>query len=273
MQTKPFPEETNYAVAILVPIYRNIISPEEKVSLRHLIKYLCHYDKYMIVPADLNITYSGFKIKHFPKEYFKNRNTYSKLMLSKSFYEVFLNYRYILIYQLDCLAFSEDLISWCEKDFDYIGAPWFRSKHDPYDGFSRVGNGGLSLRKVASFLKVLSSETAMPLSPSLLFTRLGDLEDFPVLRRLAKKLRIIRSVRTGVELYTSQYTLNEDLFWSDRAKLFYPGFKVAPVDVGLRFAFERFPRYCFQENNHELPFGCHAWAKWDREFWEPYLLT
>jgi hypothetical protein len=25
-------------------------------------------------------------------------------------------------------------------------------------------------------------------------------------------------------------------------------------------------------NNHRLPFGCHAWPRYDRMFWEPYLV-
>jgi hypothetical protein len=89
---------------------------------------------------------------------------------------------------------------------------------------------------------------------------------------MVKKLKVLRDVRKGVSWFAANYTLNEDLFWSDRAKLFYPNFKTAPVDVALHFSFERFPRYCFQKNGNQLPFGCHAWARWDREFWEPYLL-
>ncbi|RMF85103.1 MAG: hypothetical protein D6736_17985, partial [Nitrospinota bacterium] len=65
---------------------------------------------------------------------------------------------------------------------------------------------------------------------------------------------------------------NEDFFWSDRAIRYHPGFRVAPVEVGLRFAFEAAPRLCFALNDYQLPFGCHAWARYDRAFWEPYLL-
>ena len=61
-------------------------------------------------------------------------------------------------------------------------------------------------------------------------------------------------------------------FWSDRAIYFYPEFKIATIDLALKFSFERFPRYCFERNHYHLPFGCHAWHKWDRSFWEPYLI-
>ena len=51
-----------------------------------------------------------------------------------------------------------------------------------------------------------------------------------------------------------------------------PGFRGATVDEGLRFAFESAPRRCFELTGHKLPFGCHAWERFDRAFWEPYLL-
>ncbi len=65
---------------------------------------------------------------------------------------------------------------------------------------------------------------------------------------------------------------NEDYFWADEAVRYCPEFKVASLDVGLRFAFEVAPRRCFELNNGTLPFGCHAWPRYDRAFWEPYLL-
>ncbi len=63
-----------------------------------------------------------------------------------------------------------------------------------------------------------------------------------------------------------------DIFWSDEAVHYYPDFKIADVATGLRFAFEVSPRLCLERNQQQLPFGCHAWARYDRAFWEPYLL-
>lgn len=65
---------------------------------------------------------------------------------------------------------------------------------------------------------------------------------------------------------------NDDLFIADRATHYYPGFKIAPMDVALRFGFECAPRYCYEQTGHTLPFGCHAWERYDREFWEQFLL-
>jgi hypothetical protein len=52
-----------------------------------------------------------------------------------------------------------------------------------------------------------------------------------------------------------------------------PTFTIATVDEALDFAFEVNPRLCFERNHRRLPFGCHGWAKYDRTFWEPFLLT
>jgi len=47
---------------------------------------------------------------------------------------------------------------------------------------------------------------------------------------------------------------------------------VKTAEIAVSFSFEVGPRYCFEKNNKMLPFSCHAWAKYDRKFWEPYLL-
>src|ERR1044071_9510110 len=88
--------------------------------------------------------------------------------MSEPFYRAFEEYDYILIYQLDCLVFSNALEAWCHKGYDYIGAPWFerwhqlRSERSAYpdeivEGFGAVGNGGFSLRNVRAALDVLAS--------------------------------------------------------------------------------------------------------------------
>ncbi len=98
-----------------------------------------------------------------------------------------------------------------------------------------------------------------------------DLAVFPFPKRFRKAVRVIHDARRGVDWYTSHYTLNEDKFWSFRARLFDPSFRIAPVEKALEFSFECFPRYCYELNGRRLPFGCHAWAKHDRAFWEQFI--
>lgn len=58
----------------------------------------------------------------------------------------------------------------------------------------------------------------------------------------------------------------EDLFWGSRAS---ETFKVAPLEIALQFSFEQDVRQCYLQNKSRLPFGCHAWEKYDFDFWRP----
>jgi hypothetical protein len=58
----------------------------------------------------------------------------------------------------------------------------------------------------------------------------------------------------------------EDLFWSFIAPRLNPAFSVAPPEIAIDFAWELNPREHYQQTG-QLPFGCHAWARYDRAFW------
>ena len=264
-------------VAVAIPMYQNALNNEELTSLRHLTHFLGQYDLFLIAPQELQISMDGFQVKRFPDRYFESTTSYSKLLLSRSFYERLVDYKYILVYQLDALVFSSNLERWCNTGYDYIGAPWFRDPDHPERGLSRCGNGGFSLRRVEAFLSVLNSRHTLKNSPQtwreLLFRPMPDVDlKFNGVGRLAKRMKVLRDVIKGIDWYIQNYSLNEDHFWADRARYFDPSFKVAPLEVSLPFAFERAPKKCYEANDYKPPFGCHAWFKWDRDFWEPFLL-
>ena len=254
----------NDTVAIVIPIYQKTFTESELLSIKQLSIFNRKVDIIIVTPKGITVaTIERFnKEIKFDKKYFQTNSTYSKLLLSKEFYFCFKEYQYILIYQLDCLVFSSNLSDWCNLGYDYIGAPLFQNKNNPKSGFSRVGNGGLSLRRVDSFLKVLNSDKALSWQQFIK----EPLSDRPFWD-IKKRISVFRQVRIGIKWYSKLYSLNEDLFWSDRAKLFYPDFKIAPIDIGLKFAFEAHPQYCYEKNNFSLPFGAHAWGKWDKAFW------
>lgn len=260
------------SVAVAVPIYRAELAADELQSLRHLDAHLERHDRFFVAPSSLRPRHPGFEVLPFPDACFTSIESYSRLLLSTSFYRAFAAYRYVLVHQLDALVFSDRLATWCEAGYDYLGAPWLIDPEVPEKGFSRVGNGGLSLRRVDACLRVLESRRHVDGGPSLVRVLTAPLPDLPR-HRLLKRVRVLREARLGARAYAGLYTLNEDHFWADRAALFDPGFRVAPVDVALGFSFERAPRYCCERNGGRLPFGCHAWSRWDRAFWEPHLLT
>lgn len=261
-------------VAIVVPLSaRPEFTPEEEVSLVHLEHHLGRYPRFFIAPPGLPVEREGFGMKRFPDRFFGSVDAHTQLMLSKRFYRAFRGYEYVLIHHLDVLVFSDSLESWCDRGFDYVGAPWLASADDPSKGFAGVGNGGLSLRRVEAFMQVLRSRR-YKLDPMAFWDRYHA--DRPLSNRIRNlPKRWLKHVRwlNGVGWETRHWRDNEDKFWSKRATHYYPDFDIAPVEVALEFAFETAPRYCFDRNGGSLPFGCHAWARYDREFWEPHLLA
>jgi hypothetical protein len=270
---------TSKRVAVVVPGYnRPSFTDDEEISLRHLECYLSAYDRFLVVPHSLNIHRPGYFLKRFSDHYFGSPISNTRLMLSQEFYASFAEYQYILIYQTDALVFSDQLLQWCATDLDYIGAPWLKCEATPLVEKPRVGNGGFSLRKVESFLKVMASQ-AFWIDPRAYWASLCagkptyyKIANLP--RTFLKYMRRFNGVRRELNQWHQQSDgyRQEDLFWADRAIHYYPEFKVASFEMGLKFAFEVEPRRCFELNNGQLPFGCHAWPKFDRSFWEPYLL-
>jgi hypothetical protein len=216
-------------------------------------------------------------VKHFPGRFFGSAIAHSRLMLSPAFYQAFADYKFVLLHHLDALVLEDRLEEWCERDLDYVGAPWLHCEDSPWVNVPRVGNGGFSLRKIASFLKVINS-TRLQESPAEYWERFAASRPRPVRyaniwRKYLKHLRVFNGARWQMRCWSGRGNqINEDYFWSDEAVKFYPEFKVASVETGLQFAFEVAPKRCLQLNNGKLPFGCHAWPRYDRSFWEPYLL-
>lgn len=222
--------------AIIVPMYRKILTEFERISFCQLIKILRSFEIIMIVPEGLElpeeIRKEKLKVKYFDRSFFQSVASYNSLMLSQAFYERFLQYEYILIYQLDAFVFSDRLRYFCDLGYDYIGAPWFSGVYNYADRKRKiqyVGNGGLSLRRVKACIGALIHNAEL------------------------------------LESYKGQ---NEDCFFSAcDGKNFY----VAPKEVALDFSIEREVRECFKANQEMIPFGCHAWERYDLKFWKPYI--
>jgi hypothetical protein len=228
------------------------------------------------VPKTLKVNFNGFKIKRFSNKFFGTAKAHSKMLLSKSFYEAFSEYKFILIYHLDSLVFSDQLSEWCKIDYDYIGAPWVKHPNAPYTGCigyeGKVGNGGFSLRKIESYLKVFNSNN-YSIEPSKYWENFyATSSNYLRLKNFYKKILMNFKFINNVKFELARYQENEEHFWANRASHYYRGFRIADVDTALRFAFECLPRYCFKKNGYNLPFGCHAWHKYDKEFWEPFIL-
>lgn len=214
-------------VKIIIPCFREYLTESEKISIQQCKKILSRYPMCIIQPDNLHLNIEelkGVEIETFDEKWFRSVQSYNELMLTKEFYMRFVDYEYILIYQMDAFVFQDELRTFCSLGYDYIGAPWLYGRFiyaNGTGGYYYVGNGGFSLRKVKSHLQIIE-------------------KDCP------------------------DEHLNEDMFFSSRAQ---KQFRVAPVDVALKFAFETTVRKCYEKNGRKLPFGCHAWQKYDFSFY------
>jgi hypothetical protein len=232
--------------AIVIPIYKQEMSPSERISFERALKVFPENDIIMVSPKSLNLdNYLALspklKVHTFDDYFFKNIAGYNELMLSARFYERFLNYKYLLIYQLDAYIFENQLDYWEKANYDYVGSPWLipppiasnkKPKVNIQHWFvNRVGNGGLSLRKVKTHYWTMIFYWIL-------------IKFFP---------------------------LNEDMFLGILMDFINPFFKKPKAMEALKFAFEMQPRKSFELNNHQLPFGVHAWEKYDPEFWKEWI--
>ncbi len=258
--------EGTQKVAVVIPFYRDTISEFEQIALEQCHKVLAAYPIVAIKPQSLLLPaavqcFTFTSTINFEDKYFDGIKGYNMLMLSADFYKAFLNYEYILIYQLDAFVFKDELAEWCNRNYDYIGAPWLRRKsygllkdkfyslkyylHTRFDlkkngiptteqFYNKVGNGGFSLRRVKKFY---------------------DLSN---------------QLREEALHYLSQnnHRFNEDAFWSIAVNRRQECLNIPHYKIAAGFSIEFEPERALQINKGGLPFGCHAWDLY-LDYWRP----
>jgi hypothetical protein len=258
------------AIAVATPP-RPSLTPDEEISLRHLMHYLAAFDRFAIAREGSDTEIPGCTTLHFSERFFGSVAKHAQLMLSPEFYERFADYDYVLTYHLDALVFSDRLLDWCALELDFIGGPWL----DRESGRLIVGNGGFALRRVESFMRLLTSRD-YAMDPVRYWERYcagrSARERWLNLpRKYLAYFKPFNNVQRELRR-NARMQLSDDTFLADSVPLLAPWFRIASLETALRFSFDNAPRLCYETNGGELPFGCHAWFKWDRAFWEPYLL-
>jgi hypothetical protein len=268
-----------HKIVVVIPVYRDF-DEWEFMSLRQCCKVLGRYDVCLVAPVDLDTqsfhticsSYGVFlKEECFSSEFFKNIQGYNRLLLSKEFYERFREYDYMLIYQLDAYVFEDKLEEWCSLGYDYVGAPIIgRYEENEYRPSMpmRVGNGGFSLRKIGKYLEFFSSRKNV-FSSNEIIARIR-LWKKPYTRVFVWLLMLL-GWHNKPQSVAKHWHYNEDDFWS--GYLDGSNYELTKPSVGeaLGFAFEKYPSEMFKKTK-ALPFGCHAWRKYEYEdFWTEYI--
>lgn len=245
--------------AVLIPIYKKTPNDLEILSLKQCIKVLKNHKIIFFAPKDLEYSFYKqvcqefdcvFDIMFFDNSYFNGIIGYNKLMLSSHFYKSFLKYKFILIYQLDAFVFKDDLEFWCNQKYDFIGAPNHAHLNNQGEmqflkNFSRVmrffrvkkeisnvGNGGFSLRNTRSCYLLVK-----------------------ILSAVVKKW----------------HPNNEDGFFKYYGNIFFPFFKLPSDEEAIKFSIEVEAKSTLAKLNGNVPFGCHAFEKYEWETWKPLV--
>ena len=170
-------------VKVVIPIYTQTLTGRHLHSFQNNIKVFAAYPIVLLAPEGLDIEAitslaPQAEVMRVSKDWLGEKGIagYNNMMLSKSFYQLFADCEYILICQTDVWVFCDELSQWCDKGYDYVGAPWpkrriysmpiisqflwLRRKLFKREGklmrqdyFNKVGNGGFSLRKISALLE------------------------------------------------------------------------------------------------------------------------
>ena len=259
-------------VCVVIPIHSSNPSPYELISFKQCFNILNKYPIKIVAPKDLNLEAyekinQGFEVIYIDPIWQSNLLSYNKLKISRFFYRLFKNYEFLLTYELDAFVFQDDLDYWCAKGYDYVGAPWFEGWANAKDNakFIGVGNSGFSLRKVSVIANLLKS---------IYFKSTVDFNNGKAnLFKAYLKMPYYWFRNQMGENFTIQTKciLFEDRFFSELAPAYSKTFKIAPVEEALKFSFEVKPELLYNLNQNKLPMGCHAWWKYNLNFWQPHI--
>lgn len=261
--------------AVVVPVHRVEPTPVEVVSLRQCGRVLGRHEIILLAPEGLDLgpyrewLPSSHELR-VERHWMASRRAYNRLMIAPIVYDALAGYSHLLVHEPDAIVLRDELHRWCAEPYDYVGAPWFEGRSDatpdaPLDG---AGNFGFSLRRVAATRSVLASGRRW-----YPFTRIAA----DIVRGLqGNGERLARGARTALKAgrlgnAAEFYDGNCDRFWAIIVPSRIPEFRVAPPDVALRFSWETLPRKCHALNGGLLPFGAHAWARYDPDFWLTHL--
>ncbi|NQW11043.1 MAG: hypothetical protein HQ481_14340 [Alphaproteobacteria bacterium] len=259
-------------VAVVLPLHQETLDRQGTIALASLRHHLPTTPRYLVAPDTLRPTFdvADFRRIDLDPSWFVSRDSYNRLMLTPDFYRLFADFEHVLIYQLDCVLFRSDLMSWCERGYSYLGAPWLSRRRISRKLYPKaVGNGGLSLRRVQDCLTVLAQRdcAVWPRSQAA-WRHFLRYKHARRLLRFASNLRSSTGMEGGV---AACFHWAEDMFWGYYAPQLWAEFRLPKPLEAVDFAIEHGASEMVAFNGGRLPFGAHAWALHDPEFWQEHF--
>ena len=267
---------------MVIPVYRATIEGMEERSFLQGLNVLGKHKIAVVGPEGMDYGYYvnlakergvELMVEMFPDSYFSSVAAYNALCLAKEFYCRFAQYDYMLICQTDAWVFQDELDEWCSKGYDYIGAPHFFPSSGGDLRLRGVGNGGFSLRRIDYCLWVTASlPKRLPYFSPKALNELVSRDNSTIVRVMELFLKML-GVKNSLGYFNKGNNINEDYVlgtYANHSWLVSP--KLPDVETAARFSFETHPAHLYKMIGDRLPFGCHAYMKYDYDtFWSKYI--
>jgi hypothetical protein len=167
-------------IPLVVPVYKAKLASDEVTRLN--INRLMNPHVVFVLPNRIKeIFKQNHEIKDqiiaFPDYWFTSRESYSKLLLSQSFWCKLAQFEKVLICQTDAILLRS-INNLLDLDYSFLGAPWYKPKKcvvfrkNLFVDYKKlffmrnilvsVGNGGLSLRTPTHALEVIKRYQSDP---------------------------------------------------------------------------------------------------------------
>lgn len=290
---------TQSSCCVLVPIYKLNLSEQELKSLIILVNGLSSYPIRLIIKASLCDKFFPFLciLKHhgdielisIKDCYFESVQSYNALMLSSWFYELFSLWDYVLIHQLDARLINPSALQeLIYLNYDYVGGPFvvpIVPAIKPLNLCVRFygGNGGLSLRRTSSIIKLLKNRDFYhkplrgfldSLSYTLMRLRTSGVKTLSLrwlFSVLFEPLAMTFGWRNTLVTMQPTSTCQEDYIFSVYAPRRFKDFRVAPAWVASAYIVDTFPELIVKSSRLPFLLGCHGWEKNSKQFWHDSL--
>jgi hypothetical protein len=259
--------KNTYPVCVVIPVYQAALSPSQQVALDRCIAVLGSHPIVVVKPESVRLDalfsrHPSLLSEVFRDDFFADVKGYNRLLLSEEFYARFAAYEFLLIHQLDALVFSDQLLHWCSRGYDYVGAPWLPPGQVP----GRVSLALIAVRrKVHRWLSRRVRGTDHASKPQ--FAYAAGNGGFS-LRRVSAMRRVLAELGQRAERYRLRGR-HEDIFFSAEANRYRTRIRIPDARESARFAWETNPDAAAELTGGALPFGCHGWNKLHRDVWRP----
>ncbi len=267
-------------LAVLVPTHLEQLDEELAATLLHNASQLKGYRLEVILPDTCSPSwYESFFAEHGINGavrrvwagYFGSPAAVNKMGTDPAFYRMYQEFDYVLICHLDAWIFRDRLVHWMDKGYDFIGAPLFLPENDKVHFLQRMapfgGNGGLSLRRVASCIRVLET-----FQPSLSLRRIAQAVWFLARNRqwgfITILFRLLRELSQDWRGACEKYNIYEDVFFTIIAPLCGNRISIPTSRTAMKFACEvNYPLFQKELFSLEPPLGIHGYDKYiDSEY-------